>query len=122
MPPEMPPHVQDDPVACEAWTRIVAVMSPGTFTAPDEALLEVYSVGMSLMSRALEEISSAPLGGVRGGKSPALLVLRQATAQVSQALDRLGITRQERARLAAPNGLGDPRTSKFGDLLGQARI
>jgi P27 family predicted phage terminase small subunit len=118
----MPGTVADDPVACAAWSRLEAVLPAGTLTALDEALLEIYAVGVSLMRRALDEISRGPLGGVRDGKSPALLVLRQATAQVSQALDRLGLTRAERARLAGPGDRSpDDRNSKFGDLLGSKR-
>jgi phage terminase small subunit len=116
----MPDIVSDDPIAADAWARLVAVMAPGTFTAADEALLTIYATGVALMYRAQAELTAGPLGGARGGKSPALLVLRQATAQVAQATDRLGLNRQERQRLAAPKGGGgDPRNSKFGDLIGR---
>jgi phage terminase small subunit len=119
----MPASVADDPCAAEAWSRLETVLPAGALTALDEALLEIYAVGMSLMRRALDEIARGPLGGVRDGKSPALLVLRQATAQVSQALDRLGLTRAERARLAGPGDRSpDDRNSKFGDLLGKRAL
>lgn len=117
--PEAPHIVADDPVACAAWHRIISVMAPGTFTAADEALLEIYAMGVSLARRAQEEIASGPLGGPRGGKAPALLVLRQATAMVAQSVDRLGLTRQERQRLSEPGSGADARNSKFGDLLGR---
>src|SRR5262249_51122865 len=114
----MPNTVAGDPIACAAWTRLATIMAPGTFNAVDESLLELYALGVSLMRRAQDEISSGPLGGIRGGKAP---------AEAGDGANRAGrrpprIDPQERVRLAAPNSYGDPRTSKFGDLLGQARF
>jgi hypothetical protein len=116
----MPAHVGDDPVAAEWWTRLVDAMAPGTFSAADESVLADFAIGMSFKLDAISTLASEGFGGPRGGKSPAAHQLAMGNGMVNAAIDRLGLSRAERQRLGEPRGSGgDPRNSKFGDLLGK---
>ena len=114
---EMPDCVADDPVAAEAWQRLVDVAPAGLLCALDEALLTVYAESMSLRQRMLADITTNGILGKRGGKNPSLSTLKSANDAVLRCLNMMGLAPVDRSRLDIPKPPAAP--SKFGDLLKQ---